>query len=76
MTIIDFLDRPKLVITSLVLTSLIPLLWPAIPPLADLFVHMGRYSIALNLATDPLLQRYYDFQWLIIPRLCGRIWLI
>jgi hypothetical protein len=65
----NFTRHQWLAISILILVSLIPLLWPAIPPIADLFVHMGRYSVALNLATDPLLQRYYDFEWLMIPNL-------
>jgi hypothetical protein len=65
----NFFGRPRLIITTLILVSLVPLLWPAIPPITDLFVHIGRYSVAENLATDPLLQRYYDFNWAVIPNL-------
>ncbi|WP_308515297.1 hypothetical protein [Sphingomonas flavescens] len=52
-----------------VLSTAIPLLYPPIPPLVDLFGHMGRYRVELDLATSPYLQRYYDYHWAAIGNL-------
>ena len=40
-----------------VLSTAIPLLYPPVPPLVDLFGHMGRYRVELDLASSPYLQR-------------------
>lgn len=69
MTNLNFAGRERAIMIALILLSLIPLLWPAIPPITDLYVHIGRYSIAHNLPTDPLLQRYYSYNWALIPNL-------
>jgi hypothetical protein len=53
----------------LVLAGLIPLVWPAIPPLTDLPAHMGRYRVELDLDTSASLQRYFGFQWRMIGNL-------
>ncbi len=53
----------------LVLLSLVPLIWPALPPLSDLPGHMGRWHIAMALPTSPILARYYAFHWALIPNL-------
>ena len=47
----------------------LPLLWPDVPPLADLPGHMGRYFLSLNLASSPALQRWYSFDWSLIGNL-------
>lgn len=47
----------------------LPLLWPSVPPLADLPGHMGRYFLSLNLASSPALQRWYSFDWSLIGNL-------
>jgi hypothetical protein len=65
----NFAGRQRVIMIALILLSLIPLLWPTIPPITDLYVHIGRYSIAHNLPTDPLLQRYYTYNWALIPNL-------
>lgn len=65
----NFAHRGRGIMIMLILLSLIPLLWPTIPPITDLYVHIGRYSIAHNLPTDPLLQRYYSYNWALIPNL-------
>jgi len=52
-----------------VAATMIPLLYPAIPPLVDLFGHMGRYRVALDLANSPWLQQYYDYHWAAIGNL-------
>jgi hypothetical protein len=46
-----------------ILATMIPLLYPQIPPLVDLPGHVGRYRVELDLAHSPLLQRYYDYHW-------------
>ena len=53
----------------LMLLSVVPLLYPAVPPLVDLFGHMGRYRVQLDLATSPCLQQYYEFDWAPIGNL-------
>ena len=56
-------------IAVLILLSAVPLLYPANPPLVDLFGHMGRYRVQLDLASSPWLQQYYDFKWTPIGNL-------
>jgi len=56
-------------LVALVLLSTIPLLYPPIPPLVDLFGHMGRYRVQLDLDTSPWLSRYYGFHWAAIGNL-------
>jgi len=56
-------------VAALILLSALPLLYPPIPPLVDLFGHMGRYRVQLDLATSPWLHRYYDYQWAPIGNL-------
>lgn len=53
----------------LVLLSLVPLLYPPIPPLVDLLGHMGRYRVELAGAGSPFLQRYYAYHWAAIGNL-------
>jgi hypothetical protein len=66
----DFVrDRPGFVILLLALLSTVPLLSPSLPPLTDLLGHIGRYRVQLDLASDPILQRYYAFQWALIGNL-------
>ena len=52
-----------------VLATMVPLLYPTIPPLVDLFGHMGRYRVELNLDQSPWLQRYFDYHWAAIGNL-------
>ena len=54
---------------ALVLISATPLLYPAVPPLVDLFGHMGRYRVELDLANSPSLQQFYEFRWAMIGNL-------
>ncbi len=66
----EFVDgRSRLVILLLVAISIIPLLTPAFAPITDLLGHIGRYRVQLDLAHDPVLQRYYDFDWSLIGNL-------
>ncbi|MBW0008131.1 MAG: hypothetical protein JO335_10505 [Sphingomonas sp.] len=52
-----------------VLATMIPLLYPPIPPLVDLPGHLGHYRVELDVDHDPLLQRYYGFSWAPIGNL-------
>ena len=53
----------------LVAATTLPLLYPPIPPLVDLFGHMGRYRVALDLDHSPWLQQYYSYRWALIGNL-------
>src|SRR5690348_4325508 len=52
-----------------VLATMVPLLTPEVPPLVDLFGHMGRYRVELDLQNSQWLQRYYDYHWAAIGNL-------
>lgn len=41
----------------------IPLLWPAIPPLTDIFGHLARYTIVARIGTSPYLHQWFATQW-------------
>jgi hypothetical protein len=53
----------------MILLSMAPLLYPQPAPLVDLLGHIGRYRVQLDVATSPLLQRYYEFDWAPIGNL-------
>jgi hypothetical protein len=53
----------------LVLLSMIPLLWPTVPPLVDLPGHMGRYRVQLDYDQSAILRDYYGFKWSLIGNL-------
>ena len=50
----------RLCLALVVLATMLPLLYPPVPPLVDLLGHMGRYRVELDLDHSPFLQRYYD----------------
>jgi hypothetical protein len=54
---------------ALVLGSIVPLLYPPVPPLVDLMGHMGRYRVELDLARSEWLQLYYSYRWAAIGNL-------
>jgi hypothetical protein len=56
-------------VVAVALASMIPLLWPEIPPLVDLPGHMGRYRVQLAIADNPWLSNWYDFHWQMIGNL-------
>ena len=56
-------------IAAMILLSVVPLLYPPIPPLVDLLGHMGRYRVQLDVATSPWLSNYYGFDWAPIGNL-------
>lgn len=59
----------RLCIALVVLATMLPLAYPAIPPLVDLFGHMGRYRVELDLGHSHWLQQYYDYHWAAIGNL-------
>src|SRR4051812_2524714 len=52
-----------------VAATMLPLLYPPIPPLVDLFGHMGRYRVELDLHQSVWLQRYFNYHWAAIGNL-------
>ncbi|HEX8937267.1 MAG TPA: hypothetical protein VF776_03275 [Sphingomicrobium sp.] len=56
-------------LTLVVLATMLPLVYPPIPPLVDLFGHMGRYRVELDLHQSPWLRQYYDYHWAAIGNL-------
>ncbi|MEO5494817.1 MAG: hypothetical protein ABIR08_12430 [Sphingomonas sp.] len=56
-------------VVAMAVLSMVPLLWPDIPPLVDLPGHMGRYRVQLDLHTYPWLTDWYDFHWQLIGNL-------
>lgn len=59
----------RLCLALVVLATMVPLLYPPVPPLVDLFGHMGRYRVELDLAHSPWLKQYYDYHWAAIGNL-------
>ncbi|HEX6741285.1 MAG TPA: hypothetical protein VF079_05765 [Sphingomicrobium sp.] len=56
-------------VAGLMLLSAVPLLYPPVPPLVDLFGHMGRYRVELDLGSSPWLSKYYAYHWAAIGNL-------
>lgn len=56
-------------LAAVVFATMLPLLYPAIPPLVDLLGHMGRYRVELDLNTSPWLPQYYNYHWAAIGNL-------
>lgn len=52
-----------------VFATMLPLLYPQVPPLVDLLGHMGRYRVELDLDHSPWLRQYYDYHWAAIGNL-------
>ena len=59
----------RLCLTLVVLATMLPLLYPPVPPLVDLLGHMGRYRVELDLDRSVFLQRYYTYHWAAIGNL-------
>ena len=53
---------------AMMLAAMVPLLWPAIPPLIDLPGHMGRYAVEVAPPGSPL-HRWFHFEWAVIGNL-------
>ena len=56
-------------VALLIALAAVPLLYPPLPPLVDIFGHMGRYRVQLDLAQSPELQQFFGFQWAAIGNL-------
>lgn len=56
-------------VALLILISMVPLLYPPVPPLVDLLGHMGRYRVQLDLGDSQWLSQYYEFRWAPIGNL-------
>jgi hypothetical protein len=52
-----------------VILTMTPLVYPQVPPLVDLFGHMGRYRVELDLGHSAWLRQYYDYHWAAIGNL-------
>lgn len=61
--------NPGLVTALLAAIAIVPLIIPVFPPLTDLPGHLGRYAVQTGLAHDPLLARWYSFDWTLIGNL-------
>jgi len=55
--------------TFLCMISLIPLLQVDLPPLVDLYGHLGRYAIQTELTERPQLEPFFEFEWTLIGNL-------
>jgi hypothetical protein len=49
--------------------SALPFAVTDLPPLGDLYSHIGRYHVMLDDGRSPFLDRYYEFDWGLIPNL-------
>ena len=56
-------------IAVLCLLSLAPLMVVSLPPLPDLYGHLGRFAIQTELAQRPALQPYFSYDWKLIGNL-------
>lgn len=56
-------------IALICLVSLLPLMVVGIPPLVDLYGHIGRYAVQTDLANRPELQPYFSYEWRLIGNL-------
>lgn len=61
-------ERPWF-LALIIALSAVPLVYPPIPPLVDLFGHMGRYRVQLDIGNSPWLRQYYGFHWALIGNL-------
>ena len=50
-------------VAAMILLAFVPLLYPPLPPLVDLPGHMGRYRVALDLHSSPMLQQWFGYGW-------------
>ena len=51
------------------LTLAVPLLWPIVPPLTDIYGHLARFAIITRIDTSPYLHRWFTIEW----RLSGNL---
>jgi len=53
----------------LVLLAIVPLLYPAVPPLTDLPGHMSRFMVQMDGGRSVDIARWYTFEWNLLPNL-------
>ena len=53
----------RVCLVLVVLATMLPLIYPQVPPLVDLPGHIGRYRVELDLNHSIWLQRYYGYHW-------------
>ena len=56
-------------VAAMILLAVVPLLYPAIPPIVDIGGHMGRFKVAADLSSSPTLQQWFSFRWMPIGNL-------
>lgn len=66
----------RLLIGLVVAATMLPLLYPKIPPLVDLFGHIGRYRVEIDLKNSPFLQQYYVYRWSLNGNLGVDLWVM
>lgn len=54
---------------ALVLLAIVPLLYPAVPPLTDLPGHMSRFMVQMDSGRSADIARWYTFEWNLLPNL-------
>jgi hypothetical protein len=54
---------------ALALASVVPFLVTSLPPIGDLYNHIGRYHVMLHHGQSAWLQKYYQFHWGILPNM-------
>src|SRR3954468_22330954 len=59
----------RVCLALVVLSTMLPLIYPPIPPLVDLLGHMGHYRVELDAHHLGPLQQYYGFDWAPIGNL-------
>ena len=52
-----------------VAATMLPFIYPPIPPLVDLLGHLGHYRVEIDHGRSPWLQHYYGFRWAPIGNL-------
>lgn len=67
-----WLDRWPVVLL-ICLAAIGPLLVVDLPPLVDLYGHLGRYAVQTDLAGRPGLQPFFTYEWKLIGNLGGDI---
>ena len=60
--------RRRAVLAAILAASIIPLLWPSLPPLTDLPGHVARWHVAAAGNASPL-AHYYRIDWALIGNL-------
>ncbi len=59
----------RLFVAAVMVLSVVPLLYPPVPPLVDLIGHMGRYRVQLDVDSSAWLHQFFGFQWAAIGNL-------